>query len=99
MAPNLPFRLPPHIQDPPKSGAGPRSLALPKPNKQLDDPKGSAPSRLSLLVHGTPPPREHRPGNLSEAAEGASGFPPGEVDRKPGHHPHQRHRGHAYDTV
>ena len=40
------------------------------------------------------PPRMHRLGNQSEAVEGASRFPPWEVDIGLGHPTHQQHRGH-----
>ena len=69
MAPSLPHRLPPHIQDP-------QNLAPNQDHRTFNTKQAAGRSKrvapriasLHPQVHGTPPPRTHRSGNRSEAS-------------------------------
>ena len=69
-------------------------IALPKPNKPLDDPKGYRPHipfMRSIQGDGAPTVCPPRPRHRPTTAQGASRLPSWEIDYRPGDSPHPRH--------
>ena len=72
----------------------------PKTEQTSGRPKGIPTHRSSLCAvqdHGTAPACTPRPGDRPDIAEGASRFPPREVNSRPGDPPHSGHRGQFSD--
>ena len=99
MATIILLRLYPNTQAP-EDMATRQGHRSPKTEQTSGRPKGIPTHRSSLCAvqdHGTAPACTPRPDDRPDIAEGASRFPPREVNSRPGDPPHSGHRGQLSD--